>query len=574
MGGATSPVAISVATLHRRLWRYGRITRIALGLAIGIGLLAAALIVAQATLLAAIVARVFLHGASLSGVFPSLWVLGGVIAMRALVAWAADAMAHLCSAPVKSRLRVELIERVLALGPAYLNGERTGELTNTATRGVDALDSYYARYLPQLALGVLVPVVMIGWILRFDLLSALILAVTVPLVPVFMWLVGIAANRKASGQWQALSLLSAHFLDVIEGLPTLKLFGRSLIQRETIRRVSDQYRVATMGSLRVAFLSSMILELATTISTALVAVGVGLRLVGGSIDLQSGLTVLLLVPEVYLPLRLVGAQFHTSAESVAAAGRIFQVIDLPNPGIVPSASLSVPELDRGVRFEAVSFSYPNRPEFMLKEVSFALCPGETVALVGASGSGKSTVLALLLGFVRPTSGRITSGGVDIADIGLEAWRRQLSWLPQRPHLFRGSVADNVRVGSLDADDAAVHQALARAGLGSWVDLLPAGPNTQIGEKGDSLSGGERQRIALARALIRHAPVLLLDEPTANLDADTAQHVQRMLENLPRWQAALYVVHDPVIARRADRVIELESGCVVGRAASQAYEAVR
>jgi thiol reductant ABC exporter CydD subunit len=505
------------------------------------------------------VTAVFLGRASLRSVLVPIGLMGAAVALRALLTWLAELGSHLCSASLKSDLRQRLLERVLGLGPAFLSGERTGELATTAGTGLDALDGYYGRYLPQLALGALVPVMLVVWLARVDLLSAATLAITVPLVPVFMWLVGVTAQARARRRWQTLSLLGAHFLDVVEGLPTLKLFGRSHAQARTIRRVTDDYRAASMGTLRLAFLSALVLELATTVSIALVAVGVGLRLTAGGLGLQAGLTVLLLVPEVYLPLRQVGAQFHGSADALAAAERVFTVLDAPAPGLARGHTADLPDLCRApVCFEDVSFSHPGRPGLVLDRVSFELRPGERVALVGPSGSGKSTVLGLLLGFVRPGSGRITVGGIDLREVAPESWRGRLAWLPQQPHLFHGSIAENVRLAARIGDDA-IRSALERTGLGPWIDSLPEGMETQVGERGGRLSGGQRQRVALARALVRDAPLLLLDEPTVNLDAGSSRLVGRVLESLPADRSALWVVHDPALARRAHRVLRLEGG---------------
>ncbi len=523
----------------------------------GLGLGQAALIAVQASLLAAIITGVFLHGAGLREVTLSLLALALVAAGRAALAGAAGLTGHLCSAEIKSRLRADLMDRSLAGGPAHLAGQRRGELATTVSQGVDALDGYYAGYLPQLALGALVPAMLVGWTLHVDPVSAAILAVTVPLVPVFMWLVGVAADRRARRRWRTLSLLSAYLLDVVSGLPTLKIFGRSRAVGDSIATVTERYRRAAMSTLRLAFLSALVLELAASVSTALVAVGVGLRLVAGELDLQAGLTVLLLVPEVYLPLRRVGAAFHGSAEAGAAAERIFALVDVPAaaaaPGIVPAQG-PLP-----VRLEDVSFSHPGRPEPVLAGVCLEIRPGERVALVGPSGSGKSTLLALLLGFTRPDSGRLLVGDADLRRLDLDAWRRRVGWLPQLPYLFKGSIADNIRLGEPRASTDAVRAALAQAGLGDFIASLPDGVDTRVGERGSQLSGGQRTRLALARVLVRPCSLLLLDEPGANLDADAARLVGDVLETLPSDRSVLYVTHDLELARRAGRVLTLEHG---------------
>ena len=548
-------------SVHRRLLRQGWTSRAALSLAVGVGLSGACLAIAQAGLLGAIVTRVFEGGGTLRSLAPALTGLALVVALRAGLAWAAEMAGHLCASRVKSHLRSRLAGRVLDAGPAYLGSERTGELAAAAGQGIDALDAYFGRLLPQVGLGVLIPLVVVAWVARADPISALVIAVTVPLIPLFMWLIGAGAGRRARRRWHALSVLSAHFLDVIAGLPTLQLFGRDRHQREVIREVTDRFRSATMATLRLAFLSSLVLELGAAMGTALVAVGIGLRLVNGTLGLQTGLTVLLLTPEAYLPLRLLGSSFHTGADAQAAAGRIFDVIDSPTPRARIGPGREVDLSSATIRLEEVTVTYPGRPLPALDRVSLEIRPGERIALVGPSGAGKSTVLSLLLGFMRPTSGQVAIGGVALDEIDPQSWRRQISWLPQRPHLFHGSIIDNVRLGAPTAGEPAVSEALDRAGLGSWIASLPEGLETQVGERGARLSGGQRQRLALARAIIRPAPLLLLDEPSANLDPEATGLVQEALDRLAPDRTVLSVVHDPALARRAGRVIVLDGGRV-------------
>ncbi|MFF9285295.1 thiol reductant ABC exporter subunit CydD [Streptomyces griseosporeus] len=534
-----------------RLVRHARATRLFLAAVVGLGALGAGLVIAQAMLIAEVVVGAFQHGLSVAALRTPLLLLVAVAGGRALVAWLTELAAHRASAAVKSELRGRLLERAARLGPGWLSGQRTGSLVTLATRGIDALDDYFSRYLPQLGLAVVVPVAVLARIVTEDWVSAAIIIATLPLIPVFMVLIGWATQARMDRQWRLLSRLSGHFLDVVAGLPTLKVFGRAKAQAESIRRITGEYRQATLRTLRIAFLSSFALELLSTLSVALVAVTIGMRLVHGEMDLYDGLVVLVLAPEAYLPLRQVGAQYHAAAEGLAAAEEIFAVLETPLP---ESGTAAVPA--GGIAVEGVTVRYPGRSADAVTEVSFSVEPGETVALVGPSGAGKSTLLHVLLGFVRPTEGRVRIGGADLADLDLEQWRSRIAWVPQRPHLYAGTIAENVRLARPDADDTAVRQALADAGALEFVDALPEGARTVLGEDGAGLSAGQRQRLALARAFLADRPVLLLDEPTAALDGRTEAEVVEAVRRLAVGRTVLLVVHRPALLAVADRVVRL------------------
>ncbi|MFD7471411.1 thiol reductant ABC exporter subunit CydD [Streptomyces sp. NPDC059837] len=545
-----------------RLLRYARATRFFLMAVVGLGAAGAALVIAQAMLIAEVVVGAFQHGHSVSELRTPLVLLVAVAIGRAVVSWLTELAAHRASAAVKSELRGRLLERAAALGPGWLSGQRTGSLVALATRGVDALDDYFSRYLPQLGLAVVVPVAVLARIVTEDWVSAAIIVVTLPLIPVFMALIGWATRSQMDRQWRLLSRLSGHFLDVVAGLPTLKVFGRAKAQAESVRRITDEYRQATMRTLRIAFLSSFALELLATISVALVAVTIGMRLVHGDMDLYVGLVILVLAPEAYLPLRQVGAQYHAAAEGLAAAEEIFSVLETPVPA---TGSLVAPEGE--IHFEGVTVRYPGRSGDAVSDVSFTVEPGETVALVGPSGVGKSTLLNVLLGFVAPAAGRVRIGGVDLAEADVEEWRSRVAWVPQRPHLYAGSIAENVRLARPDADDTAVRRALGDAGALEFVDALPDGARTVLGEDGSGLSAGQRQRLALARAFLADRPVLLLDEPTASLDGATEAEVVAAVRRLAVGRTVLLVVHRPALLEVADRVVRLEAGAPVVAAGS-------
>ncbi|MFE5186640.1 thiol reductant ABC exporter subunit CydD [Streptomyces sp. NPDC056628] len=534
-----------------RLLRYARATRLFLIAVVALGAVGAGLLIAQAMLIAEIVVGAFQHGLPAAELRTPLALLVAVAVGRAVVAWLTELAAHRASAAVKSELRARLLERATELGPGWLGGQRTGSLVALATRGVDALDDYFSRYLPQLGLAVVVPVAVLARIVTEDWVSAAIIVGTLPLIPVFMMLIGWATQSRMDRQWQLLSRLSGHFLDVVAGLPTLKVFGRAKAQAESIQRITGEYRRATMRTLRIAFISSFALELLSTLSVALVAVTIGMRLVHGEMDLYDGLLVLVLAPEAYLPLRQVGTQYHAAAEGLSAAEEIFAVLETPAPA---TGGAEVPS--GAVTFDGVRVRYPGRSTDAVPGASFTIAPGETVALVGPSGAGKSTLLNVLLGFVRPTEGRVLVGGADLAGLDLAQWHAHVAWVPQRPHLYAGTVAENVRLARPDADDDAVRQALRDAGALEFVDALPQGAATLLGEDGAGLSAGQRQRLALARAFLADRPVLLLDEPTAALDGATEAGIVEAVRRLAVGRTVLLVVHRPALLGVADRVVRL------------------
>lgn len=404
----------------------------------------------------------------------------------------------------------------------------------------------------------MVPVAVLARIVTEDWVSAAIIVVTLPLIPLFMILIGWATQSRMDRQWQLLSRLSGHFLDVVAGLPTLKVFGRAKAQAESIRTITSDYRRATLRTLRIAFLSSFALELLATLSVALVAVTIGMRLVHGELDLYTGLVVLILAPEAYLPIRQVGAQYHAAAEGLSAAEEIFTVLETEPRA---SGTEDVPDMLR-LELAGVTVRHEGRAEPSLDSASLTVEPGETVALVGPSGVGKSTLLNVLLGFAVPDEGHVRVGGRDLGDLDLERWRSRIAWVPQRPHLFADTIAENVRLARPDADDEAVLTALRDAGAYDFVAALPDGVRTALGEDGAGLSAGQRQRLALARAFLADRPLLLLDEPTASLDGESEAGIVDAVRRLAAGRTVLLVVHRPALLAVADRVVTLEprTGC--------------
>lgn len=529
-----------------------------IGLGLGTGLLA----VLQASYLARIVHGVFLEKQDLRGVWPWLLALLVVIFFRAVLAWWAEVFAHRTAARIKEDVRQRLLTQLFSLGPLYVRGERTGELVNVLVEGTAALEAYFARYLPQLALSALVPLLILGFIFPLDLLSGLILLFTAPLIPLFMLLIGKLAEQLSQQQWESLSRMSAHFLDVLQGLTTLKLFSRSKAQAEVIARVSDRFRETTLGVLRVAFLSALVLELLSTLSTAVVAVALGLRLVSARIPFAQAFFLLLLAPEFYLPLRLLGTQFHAGLSGVSAAKRIFQVLELPLPATRDSGQAQLPAGDQlRLLFDEVHYAYEEGRRPALRGVTCELLPGERVALVGASGAGKSTIVNLLLRFSEPDRGAIRVNGIALQQIPPEDWRRSVALVPQHPYLFYGTIAANIGLGRPEASREELVAAARLAGAHEFISSFPQGYATPVGEGGLRLSGGQAQRIAIARAFLQDAPLLILDEATAGLDQESAGAIQAVLEGLMRGRTVLVIGHHLAAACRADRILVLAEGRV-------------
>lgn len=546
-----------------RLLTAARAGRAYLGMTLVLAVGVTVLVLMQATLIASVIARAT-AGASYAALRATLLALLAVVAARGALVYGSEVTALRAAATIKSGLRRKVVAQALARGPAWLSGQRVGELTTLTTRGLDALDPYFARYLPQVFLAVLLPLMVVSRVAWADWPSAVVIAVTLPLIPLFMVLVGARARDRTERQWRLLARLGGHFLDVVGGLPTLQVFNRARAQVDVIRDVSDAHRRHSMAALRIAFLSALVLELLATLAMALVAVEVGVRLLQGHLRYQTALLVLLLTPEAYLPLRQLGAHWHASMEGVAAARQALDVTDLLTEGGAGGRATVDARRD-AIVFDNVTVQFDARSAPALSKVSFELLPGEHVCLVGPSGAGKSTVLALALGLLQPTGGEVRVGGSLLTDIDLDAWRGQLAWLPQRPHLFATSIADNIALGSPQADRSAVRTAAVSAGADDFIRALPSGYDTQLSENGLTLSAGQRQRIAIARALLRDVPVVLLDEPTAHLDPDSARALRSAVAAFMTGRTVVWVSHDPAVPDGFDRVLRLAPADAVSAA---------
>ncbi|MFN8123082.1 MAG: thiol reductant ABC exporter subunit CydD [Thermoleophilia bacterium] len=546
----------------RRLLREVPAARRHLAVSTAAGLLAAACIVAQALLTAHVVAASVTGGAVLGDLTGPLAALAAVTLARALLAGVSEFSGGLAASRAAGDLRRRVTGALLRSRPVALHGARQGDVVAAATSGVDALEPFFSRYLPQVVLAVAVPAAILLTVVPVDATSAVVMAVTVPLIPVFMILIGKTAEARTRARWRSLARLSAHFLDVVRGLETLRAHNRAAAQEASVRAVGERHRAETMGTLRIAFLSALVLELLAMLGTALVAVTIGVRLAQGGMGLEAGLAVLLLAPELYLPLRQLGLQFHAAADGTAAAEALFAVADLDPAVPEPVHPVPAPSpADGPIALRGVAVTYPGSNAPALRDLDLQIAPGEFVALTGPSGAGKSTLGLLLVRLVAPTEGTLTVAGVDLACTDPADWRRHVAWVPQRPRLLPATLADNVRLGRPDASDDAVAGALRAAAAEHLVPLMHA----MVGEGGRGLSAGERRRVGIARAVLRDAPLVVLDEPTAELDPETAARVADAVVALAASRTIVLITHARGLAARADRVVEI----VEGRAADGA-----
>lgn len=550
---------------------------------VALGLLAAALWLVLACLISAVVDRVYLGGQTLEHVGGLLALMVGLLLARVALMWGQELAAQRSANQVKGRLREELTAKLHALGPVFTRGERTGELVYATVTGVELLDDYISLYLPARLLAGLVPAMVFIAILILDPWTLPVLAFTGPILLLLLALIGRRTSELTARRHEEMSWMSAHFLDMLQGLPTLKLFGRSKEQAETIETISRRYGNTTMEVLQTAFQTSFVLELGATAATALVAITVSVRLMNGLIPFFDALAVLLLTPEFFLPLRQLAIRYHAGTAGKEAAGRVWEVLDTPVdsvaiPGTVAPADTapvqaahadamaSTPSpailARRGLTFDDIRVAYEASARVALEGFNLTIPSGQTVALVGPTGAGKTTVTNLLLRFIEPESGTLAAGGVCLREVDAAEWRAQIAWVPQHPYLFNATVADNLRIARPDATEAEIIAAARAAHADEFIERLPGGYDAPIGEMGGRLSGGQRQRLAIARAYLKDAPILIVDEGTSHLDEETEEQIRASLLKLVRGRTVLLVAHRLRLASVADTLVVMDAGRVV------------
>jgi ATP-binding cassette subfamily C protein CydD len=537
---------------------------------IALGLSGGILLIVQARFLSLIVHGAMMEKLAIDRLWPFFAALGAVIILRAALGWAREVAGFCAGSRIRQELRVELLAHLVTLGPSFTGRQSTGALASTVMEQVEGLHDFYAFYLPQLALAVMIPAAVVAFVFPHSWAAGGLLLATAPLIPLFMILVGMGAESISQRHFQALARMSAYFLDVLQGLTTLKLFDRSKGTEKTIASVSDNYRQRTMAVLRVAFLSSAVLEFFSAISIALVAVYLGMSYLGyfsfgvygQPLNLASGLFILLLAPDFYLPLRELGTHYHARAEAVGAAEEIIKILAVAHPNAARHWQPLVKTEPLHIRFQQVGLTFDDGRRPALAGINFNLNPGEQVVLVGASGAGKTTTLNLLLGFLQPDQGRILVNDQRLADLSPDSWREQIAWIGQRPVLFHGTIRENILLGRPQATEDQIQRAARNARVLDFSRHLPAGLETRVGEQGAGISRGQAQRVALARAFLKDAPLLLLDEPTAGLDAENEAAVMAAMNQLSRGRTVLLLTHRLTNIQHADRILVLENGCVV------------
>ncbi|GGA09650.1 thiol reductant ABC exporter subunit CydD [Dyella caseinilytica] len=535
------------------------------------GALQAVLMCAGAWLVAHVLSQAIFHASPLASLWPWLVWLPLIAVARFTLTVKQRRTTFEAGAKVSATVRLKLEERLRTLGPLWAAQQSRGDIVTRFVDGVDALVPYYAGYLPQLAFAAIVPAIIFASALFADPWSALVLAATAPLIPIFMLLVGRAAEQASQRRWKRLRRMGAHFMDALAGLTTLRLFRAVSREEAFLAATGDAYRQETMAVLRIAFLSALVLEFFATASIAVLAVLVGFRLLWGTLGFEPGLFVLLLAPEFFLPLRALGTQRHRKMEAAAAAEDLAALLEEKAPVLantVHTTKHSITSNQIAVAFRQVTFGYDDGRD-VLSDVNLAVTAGERLTIVGTTGSGKSTLFSLLMGFATPRNGSILINGEDLAHLDLDAWRRHIAWVPQRPHIFRGTLRDNLLLASPDADELQLERAIHAAALTPVIARLPRGLDTPLGEHGQGLSGGERQRLSLARAWLRDAPVLLLDEPTQHLDSSTAAQINASLSKLAEGRTVIRIAHRLDAIGADEHVAVMAEGRVVetGRAST-------
>lgn len=548
--------------MYQRLVREVRPVRWLLATVAGYGIVSGILIVLEAGFLAAVVAAVYIRHQGWSAIEPWLAILLGILLVRAVIAGLTETASLNLSTSVESSLRTRLLQKLEATGPMVWTNDHTGELVNTVIQGVDNLETFLARYLPQIVLTAFIPLI-IGIKVAFtDWISAGILLITVPLIPFFMILIGRQAEKETEKRWVTLGRLGSHFLDIVQGLETLKIFGQSRQQDRAIGSAAESFRKSTMATLRLAFLSGLVLELLASLSMAMIAVAVGLRLVGGHISFQKAFFLLILVPDFYAPWRALGAKFHDGLNGLSAASRIFDMLDRPEWAKGTGRSIPFGNGPWPIAIDGCSFRYREDTPYAIKDITLTIEPHSSLALVGPTGSGKTTLLSLLLGFMPTTEGIIRVGDIALQDLDRDWWHRQLAYVSQTPYLFAGTILDNLKFAAPHATAEMIQEAVSRAHFDEVLARFPKGLNTPVGENGIRLSGGERQRLALSRVFLKQAPIVIMDEPSAHLDEVSESLLQRAIIDLCQARTVIIVAHRLNTIQGVDKIAVLDHGQIV------------
>ena len=549
--------------IDRRLFQLLKEERTPFIVSILSGILAATMLVAQAYYLSQVIDSAFIKKSGMEKLFLPLCLFALFSTLRMAFNWFSHTEANRGTLIIRKKVFTRLTSTVGALGPIYAKSVQSGRLSTTLLKGVEALDAYYSQYIPQIFFALFTPLLIAGTIMPGDPISGGILLCTAPLIPLFMIRIGKSASAMTEKQWKTMSRMSGFFLDVLQGLPTLKLFAQSKRQHFAIEKSGESFRHATMRVLKVAFLSSLTLELVGTIGMAIIAVSIGLRLMSGKLTFQHALFVLILTPDFYLPLRQLGTKFHAGMEGVSASKEIFAILDQSTPVSLQKPAFAVQQIagKMPILFSNVSYTYPGGSQPALEGINVTIPAGKTTAIIGPSGAGKSTLINLILRFLVPGEGSITVDDDPIHDIPLEDWHKQISWVPQHPYLFNTTLRENIRLAKPEASAEEMEIALNRTGLTSFIKTLPAGLETMIGEEGARLSGGEAQRVALARAFLKNAPLLVLDEPTSHTDPELEAALRGSIQELMRGRTTVIIAHRLETIRSSEQIIVVSGGKV-------------
>ncbi|MGQ9644083.1 MAG: thiol reductant ABC exporter subunit CydD [Ignavibacterium sp.] len=524
------------------------------------GLVASLFTIAQAFILSRTINNVFLLHQTLQQVFYLIIIYLSFSVAKAISIWLQNYFSSKVVFTIKKNLREQLTNKIKELGPLKLKSERTGEIVNTLLNGVDKLEDYFSKFLPQMFLAAFIPILILFFVLPRDFLSAVIFIVTAPIIPVFMFLIGSLSEKLNRKQWVTLSRMSAYFFDVLQGLVTLKLFNRT---KETIKRIdniTNIFRIKTLKVLRIAFLSALVLEVASTISVAIIAVAIGLRLLNGDFNFADALFILIIAPDFYLPLRQLGVSYHAGMEGVSSFERISELMKNESSETMKSNQIKgVFEYDLPIIFENVSFTYEERNIKALDSISVVIEPKKVTALVGQTGSGKTTLMSMLLRFISPSQGIIKLGDQNLLEIYEDEWRKNIAWIPQSPHIFNKTILENIKLSKDEATIQEVIEAASKSKIHKLISSLPHQYDTLVSEAGENFSGGEIQRIALARAYLRNAKIILVDEPTANLDPIIEEEIMNDMFDLFKGKTVLIIAHRLNTIIKADKIIVMKNG---------------